>query len=111
MSSVGSFFSYVDDARSHETKAHEFSLRVLVFWDVSVTLLTVPSIVVFLGEFLQRRFALEEESSSVHERHKDTAVFRNVGNCRPCYTEELNLQYQRCGNLKYRIWFGFEIDR
>lgn len=82
-----------------------------MFWDVSVALLTVASIVVVLGEFLQRCIALEDEGSSVHEQHKDTAVFRNVGNCRPCYTEGLNRQYQRCGNLKYRIWFGFEIYR
>lgn len=85
-------------------------MRVLVFWDVSVALLAVVSVVVVLGEVLQRCIALKDEGSSVHEQHKYTAVFRNVGNCRPRYTEGLNRQYQRCGNLKSRIWFGFEID-
>ena len=86
-------------------------MRILVFWDVSVVLLTVSSIDVVLGEFLQLYIAPDDEGGSVHEKRKDTAVFRNVGNCRPRYTEGLNRQCQRCGNLKYRIWFGFEIDR
>jgi len=74
-------------------------------------MLAARSVVLVLGEFLQRCIALEDEGSSVHEQHKDTVVFRNVGNSGPRYTEGLNRQYQRCGNLKYRIWFGFEIDR
>jgi hypothetical protein len=86
-------------------------LRILAFWDAGVALLTVPGIFAVLGEFLQRCIVLEDEGGSVHEQHKDTAVFRNVGNFRPRYKEGLNRQYQRCGNLKYRIWFGFEIDR